>query len=96
MLNVHQPSNIERLCKCVRTPLEFLKLLLNERVGWQHTVTVSGMNARFLNVLHDTPDEGHSAVRNCIDIHFNRIFQIFVNQYRMFRRSGNCGVHIFF
>ena len=41
------------------------------------------MHAGLLDVLHDAADDGISAVGDGIHIHFDGIFQKFVDQHRM-------------
>ena len=47
------------------------------------------MNAGFFDMLHDAADNGGVSVGNGIHIHFNGIFQKFIDQYRMIWRCGD-------
>ena len=82
VLHVHQPADVERERQRARLPLELGNCLLAQRMRRQRAGGIAGMNAGFLDVLHDAGDEGVLAVGETIDVDFGGIGQIAVDQQR--------------
>src|SRR5205823_3491938 len=56
--------------------------------------TVTAVNARLLDVLHDCTDHGRFAVRNAIDIDLDRVFKKTIDQHGTIRRYLNGAGHV--
>ena len=82
VLHVHQPADIERERERAGLPLEFGDGLLDQGMRRQRAGRIAGMNAGFLDVLHDAGDEGVLAVAQAIDVHLGGVGQIAVDQQR--------------
>src|ERR1700732_3804705 len=55
---------------------------------------MAGVDAGFLDVLHDAPDHHILAVRECVHVNFNRVFQKFVDEDRPVLRILNGLLHV--
>ena len=60
-------------------------------MGGQRAGAVAGMNAGFLDVLHDAADEGVATVREAVDINLDGIGKIAVDKQRAVRRHDELG-----
>ena len=83
ILHVHQPADVERQRKLGGLRLEPGDRLGRERTGRQRAGAVAGVDARFLDMLHDPRDEHGPAVAQGIDVDLDRIGEIAVEQQRV-------------
>ncbi len=49
--------------------------------GGQHAGGIAGVDAGFLDVLHDSGNDNVFAIGECVDIDFDRVFQEVIDQH---------------
>ncbi len=88
VLHVHQPADFQRQRQSHGSAAPVRRSMLGiERMRRQRAGAIARMHAGFLDMLHDAGDEGVLAVGQAIDIDFDRIRQIAVEQQRTLRRD---------
>src|ERR1039457_2390293 len=79
-LHVHQADHFEG----ARQPESVFAHALEQRLGnvdrWQHAGRVAGVDAGFLDVLHDAADYDVLSIGERVHIDFNRVFQKFIDE----------------
>ena len=87
VLRVHQAADLERQRQRTGLPVEFGDRLGREIVRRQRAGAIAGMDAGFLDVLHDAGDVGVLAVGQAVDVDLYRVGEIAVDQERPFFRD---------
>ncbi len=82
------------MASSVRLALHFLDDLVGQAVGRQGAGAVARMDAGFLDMLHHPGDHHIGAVAQRIDIAFDRVAQILVDQHRAVARHVDRGVDV--
>jgi hypothetical protein len=85
-LHVHQANDLEGERQVLGLLLQPHQHRRIQRMGGERAGAVAGMDASFLDVLHDPGDEHVFAVTQRIDIDFDGVSQEAVNQQRTLRR----------
>ena len=80
------PLTVERQRQRLRLPLEFGDRLGGERMRRQRAGRVAGMDAGFLDVLHDPADEHVLAVGERVDVDLDGVGEVRVDQHRRLAR----------
>ncbi len=88
VLNVHQATDVERLCKRRRLAFQFVERFLAQRTGRQRAGRVARVDTGFFDVLHDARHEDAFAVTQCIDVDFDGVGQVAVEQKRVLAEQG--------
>src|SRR5262245_10490593 len=86
VFDVHEAADIERKRKLAGLAAELVDGLLVERVRRQRAGRVAGMDAGFLDVLHDAGDHRLLAVGEAVDVDLDGVGEIAVEQQRALRR----------
>ena len=80
-LNVHQPDDFQRPGQLERVVAHALQKVRGDIHGGQYAGGIPGVDAGFLDVLHDAGDDDILAIGECVDIDFDGVFQEVVNQH---------------
>ncbi len=81
-LHVHQADDLEGKGQCPCLRFQFPDDGGLQRIGRQRAGAVTGMDARFLDMFHDAGDEHILAVGDAVDIDFNGVGEIGVDEHR--------------
>ena len=93
VLHVHQSDHAERLRHGLGLGLQFGDGGGGKRVGWQRAGAVAGMDAGFLDMLHDAGDIDGLAVGDAVHIDLDRVVQVAVDQHRPTGQIAPCDAH---
>ena len=87
VLHIHQAADLERERERARLALEFGDDARAERMRRQRAGAVAGMDAGFFDVLHDADNDGVLAVGEAVDIDFDGVGKVAVDQQRALVRD---------
>ena len=89
ILDIHQSHHVQFGCHGLCRPHNFRTHRRTQTVRRKHTGGIAGMHAGLLDMFHDAADNSGFSIRNRIHINFNRIFQKFIDQHRVFGRRAD-------
>ena len=94
ILHIHQANHFQRLCQGMGLLFHVFHHRIGQGIGRQRTSAVAGMNASLFNMFHDTGDMHIITVAQGIDVHFNRVTQIVIDQHGALAgyNHGGCDV----
>ena len=79
-LNIHQANYAQLKCYLAGLTIEFVDDVGGQGIGWQGASGVAGVDAGLLNVLHDPDRKCVFAVGQAVNVNFDGIRQVAVNE----------------